>query len=196
MWLGHATMGSQRSEKRCSRPVSRILSRHRSLPFGSNDREDDHSSSPGITDGIQQPTRKPQAGRLFSRQERSPRPKCLPIWSCSVWGFACRVCYQPRGALLPHLFTLTRNVPIDSPGTLRSRASRALSSATRRTANRSGRAVANLSPPTPEESIDTPQAVSFLCHYPSGCPARVLPGALPCGVRTFLSRAHFAHQGP
>ena len=107
MWLGRATMGSQWSEKRCSRPVSRILSRHRSLPFGSNDREDDHSSSPGIADGIQQPTRKPQAGRLFSRQERSPRPKCLPIWSCSVWGFACRVCYQPRGALLPHLFTLT-----------------------------------------------------------------------------------------
>ena len=31
-----------------------------------------------------------------------------------------------------------------------------------------------------------PKAVCFLCHFPSGCPDRVLPGALPCGVRTFL----------
>jgi hypothetical protein len=34
----------------------------------------------------------------------------FPIWSCSVWGFACHVCRQPRGALLPHLFTLTHLV--------------------------------------------------------------------------------------
>jgi len=32
----------------------------------------------------------------------------LPIWSCSVRGFACHPCYHGRGALLPHLFTLTR----------------------------------------------------------------------------------------
>src|ERR1700730_8211080 len=31
----------------------------------------------------------------------------LPIWSCSVRGFACHPCYHERGALLPHLFTLT-----------------------------------------------------------------------------------------
>ena len=30
------------------------------------------------------------------------------------------------------------------------------------------------------------EAVYFLCHFPSGCPDRALPGALPCGVRTFL----------
>jgi hypothetical protein len=30
-------------------------------------------------------------------------------------------------------------------------------------------------------------AVRFLCHFPSSCPDRALPGALPCGVRTFLS---------
>src|SRR5262245_22201005 len=30
-------------------------------------------------------------------------------------------------------------------------------------------------------------AVCFLCHCPSGHPDRALPGALPCGVRTFLS---------
>jgi hypothetical protein len=30
--------------------------------------------------------------------------------------------------------------------------------------------------------------VYFLCHFPSSCPDRALPGALPCGVRTFLLR--------
>src|SRR5262245_33880576 len=30
------------------------------------------------------------------------------------------------------------------------------------------------------------RAVCFLCHCPSGHPDRALPGALPCGVRTFL----------
>src|SRR4029077_15251018 len=30
------------------------------------------------------------------------------------------------------------------------------------------------------------RAVYFLCHCPSGCPDRGLPGALPNGVRTFL----------
>ncbi len=29
------------------------------------------------------------------------------IWSCSVRGFACHPCCHRRGALLPHLFTLT-----------------------------------------------------------------------------------------
>src|SRR5437870_11601033 len=37
-------------------------------------------------------------------------------------------------------------------------------------------------PPSPKRR----RAVYFLCHYPSGCPDRALPGALPCGVRTFL----------
>ena len=32
------------------------------------------------------------------------------------------------------------------------------------------------------------RAVYFLCHFPSGYPDRALPGALPCGVRTFLPR--------
>jgi len=32
---------------------------------------------------------------------------CPPIWSCSEWGFPCHNCYQLRGALLPHHFTLT-----------------------------------------------------------------------------------------
>ena len=29
------------------------------------------------------------------------------IWSCSGWGLPCHRCHHRRGALLPHLFTLT-----------------------------------------------------------------------------------------
>ena len=36
-----------------------------------------------------------------------------PIWSCSVWGLPCHEHRCPRGALLPHLFTLT---PMDRGG--------------------------------------------------------------------------------
>jgi hypothetical protein len=32
-----------------------------------------------------------------------------------------------------------------------------------------------------------PSAVCFLWHFPSGRPARVLPGFLPCAARTFLT---------
>ena len=34
----------------------------------------------------------------------------------------------------------------------------------------------------------------FCATDPSGCPARALPGALPCGVRTFLSLRHFTER--
>ena len=33
-----------------------------------------------------------------------------PIWSCSTWGLPCHPDCSRRGALLPHLFTLTRNL--------------------------------------------------------------------------------------
>ena len=33
--------------------------------------------------------------------------RAAPIRSCSRWGLPCRSCYQDRGALLPHPFTLT-----------------------------------------------------------------------------------------
>jgi len=36
-----------------------------------------------------------------------PNPAPVPIWPCSRWGLPCHACYQPRGALLPHPFTLT-----------------------------------------------------------------------------------------
>src|SRR6187401_7588 len=32
--------------------------------------------------------------------------QCLPIWPCSVRGFACHLSRDRRGALLPHLFTI------------------------------------------------------------------------------------------
>src|SRR5688572_11698943 len=39
------------------------------------------------------------------------------------------------------------------------------------------------------------RAVYFLCHCPSGHPARALPGALPFGVRTFLLPSHQRRSG-
>jgi hypothetical protein len=32
-----------------------------------------------------------------------------PIWPCSDWGLPCHHCYQWRGGLLPHRFTLTHS---------------------------------------------------------------------------------------
>jgi len=58
-----------------------------------------HSSRRPITQSLKQPT----------RERREPR-QCSPIWSCSGWGFTCRPRYRVRGALLPHLFTLTSPV--------------------------------------------------------------------------------------
>ncbi len=49
------------------------------------------------------------------RWPRTPYPEVqtvraapfLPIWAFSQWGLPCHACHQPRGALLPHPFTLT-----------------------------------------------------------------------------------------
>jgi len=35
-----------------------------------------------------------------------PEGSAIPTWSCSRWGLPCRCRYRPRGALLPHHFTL------------------------------------------------------------------------------------------
>src|ERR1700682_5403161 len=90
------------------------------------------SALPGDPDG--------PSGPAVNRRVAAPGAGDLPIWSCSVRGFACHPCCHERGALLPHLFTLTHQR----------------------------------------------WAVYFLCHFPSGHPDRALPGASPCGVRTFL----------
>ena len=74
-----------------SGPVSRVLSRAiislgRRLPAAS-------SNLPGSGNG----------------SDRSVPAICrlLPVWSCSQWGLPCQCGHPHRGALLPHLFTLT-----------------------------------------------------------------------------------------
>src|SRR5207244_13147182 len=41
-------------------------------------------------------------------------------------------------------------------------------------------------PPASPEIRSSPEAVSFLCHFPSAFAAWDFPSVLPCGVRTFL----------
>jgi len=43
----------------------------------------------------------------------------IPIWSCSERGLPCHSCYQLRGALLPHHFTLTTMWRYNFCGTFR-----------------------------------------------------------------------------
>jgi len=56
--------------------------------------------------------------RIICLRSRYPKPVLLsrnmeraapgfPIWPCTRWGFPCRVACASRGALLPHLFTIT-----------------------------------------------------------------------------------------
>ena len=77
---------------RGSQPVSRVLS-GTAIHLG---RASPHASSdlPGSSAGHASP---------YARKA----PDSFPIWSCSRWGLPCHHCYQRRGALLPHHFTLT-----------------------------------------------------------------------------------------
>ena len=116
-----AGSGSMSGDKRRNQPVSRILSA--SLAALRTESGDDHSSRPAITRGLQRPTRRLGRAVLHSPSSSPSRPcgrdaelrrtvrPCgrtrHPIWSCSVRGFACHRRYRRRGALLPHLFTLT-----------------------------------------------------------------------------------------
>ena len=73
---------------------------------------DDHSSGAGCC----QP---PQATYPdISAGSHQPHAACVPTWSCSGWGLPCPACYQPGGALLPHLFTLTSIRPVERMGGL------------------------------------------------------------------------------
>ena len=148
-----------------SGPVSRILS-----AFAGTSRpklpRDDHSSSPGITAGIQRPTRK------LGWTTRAAEAARFPIWSCSVRGFACHFCYQKRGALLPHLFTLTRLRP--RPPRVSGYGAPGLVGLTLETPSRACRAEAQGAEGAESEG----GRYLFCATGPSGCPARVLPGAL------------------
>src|SRR5260370_14871827 len=79
----------------------------------------DHSSSPGIATGIQQPTRgfsiddglPSYCRQAPPRKELSliePGRLSPPIWPCTTRGFPCPRCYHRSGGLLPHLFTLAK----------------------------------------------------------------------------------------
>src|SRR5258708_15578424 len=63
---------------------------------------DSHSSGIRVTAQLKRPTRKPMWATCSGRKAAR-----FPIWSCSRWGLPCRWCCHPRGALLPHHFTLT-----------------------------------------------------------------------------------------
>jgi hypothetical protein len=78
-----------------SRPVSRVLSWRFPAMYG-------HSSGALIAECFAQPT------RAACRKKPWAEAHATPIRSCSRWGLPGRNCCQPRGALLPHLFTLAR----------------------------------------------------------------------------------------
>ena len=81
------------------------------------------------------------------------RLSAVPIRFCSRRGLPCRVCCQPRGALLPHPFTLTLSVGLPRLALLE-----AVWPAMR--CNRFWK------------------AVCFLWHFPWGRPRRTLSGAV------------------
>ena len=64
--------------------------------------ENNHSSRPRVTAGFQQPTRKARGPRVAPLRAH---PSLFGLAPNGVCRAANR--YRPRGALLPHLFTLT-----------------------------------------------------------------------------------------
>ena len=85
------------SHKYVTRPISRVLYRARMA-----------SAAMTIHLGHLLPSAScDQPGRLiWKRDWRFLRRRAAPIRSCSRWGLPCHPCYQERGALLPHPFTL------------------------------------------------------------------------------------------
>ena len=134
---------------------------------------DDHSSSPAIAGGIKRPTRKPRTGRPMTCR-RLPHPAV----DASLFGLA------PCGVLPATRVTTgaVRSYRTFSP--LPASARRPCGAGVRRASPRLEVAQRSCGPA--RRSRARRRAVYFLCHFPSGCPDRALPGALPCGVRTFL----------
>jgi len=71
-------------------------------------RRDGHSSGTTLARGLEQPTRTTSLTSLPRALSLSRTTRvAVPIRSCSRWGLPCRFRRRTRGALLPHLFTLT-----------------------------------------------------------------------------------------
>src|SRR5690606_9409789 len=88
LWLRRPTLYPAELRARATGGgISRVLSRSRG---------EDHFSGSAVTGALERPTRD-------SDGAGSPSS---PIWPCSGWGLPCHPCYQGRGALLPHRFTL------------------------------------------------------------------------------------------
>ncbi len=60
----------------------------------------DHSSGTFVAECLKRPTQ--ELGRAALKRSHT--------WSCSGWGLPCHNCCQLRGGLLPHHFTLARDV--------------------------------------------------------------------------------------
>ena len=128
--------------------VSRILSafaRLREL------RRDDHSSSPGIADGIKRPTRKLRTDRPLIRLRSPARALAdsVPLFGLAPCGVLPAICLTADAVRSYRTFS-----PL----------------------------LAFARPMTGEG-----ERYIFCATSPSGHPDRALPGALPFGVRTFLS---------
>src|ERR1700748_2598510 len=66
--------------------------------------------------GLEQPTRTASLTSLPPALSLSRTAGvAVPIRSCSRWGLPCRRRCRKRGALLPHLFTLARPLPLFPP---------------------------------------------------------------------------------
>jgi hypothetical protein len=92
-----------REQKGTRRPVSRVLYRHPGEP------------GPAMTIHLGRPLPDASCDLPGRRRDHTPGAGCptpaVPTWSCSRWGLPCRDRYRPRGALLPHPFTLTDAAP-------------------------------------------------------------------------------------
>lgn len=84
--------GVKKTNKKKSQPISRVLS-WTVISLG--------CLSPNTSSDLPEPYMRVTSTNILRYLLKAP------IWSCSKWGFPCRNCYQLRGALLPHLFTLT-----------------------------------------------------------------------------------------
>ena len=80
------------------------------MACGQARKRDGHSSRTPVTRRLQQPTRTAVLDIDLRPSGRPPKPRAIPIRSCSRWGLPCRPRCRRRGALLPHLFTLTATI--------------------------------------------------------------------------------------